>query len=78
MQLPSDLNSSATLQLQKSYFSFAFVKSHKPEQSNSQLSASQELKKFSGALASAVSGWQKEAPIHGELPLVNYQHVQGL
>lgn len=47
----------------KSYFSFAFVNSHKPQQSNSQLSASQELEKFSRALASAVSGWQKEAPI---------------
>lgn len=40
----------------KSYFGFTFVKSHKPQQSNFQLSASQELDKFSKALASDVSG----------------------
>lgn len=39
----------------KSYFSFALVKSHKPQQNNSQLSASQELGKFSRALVSVLS-----------------------
>lgn len=43
----------------KSYFSSTFVKSHKPQQSNFQLSASQELGKFSKAFASGMSGWQK-------------------
>lgn len=62
----------------KPYFSFTFVKSHKPQQSNSQLFARQELDTFSKALASGMSGWQKKAPIHRELTLVNYQHVQGL
>lgn len=43
----------------KSYFSFTFVKSHKLQQSNFQLSTSQELDKFSKALALGMSGWQK-------------------
>lgn len=43
----------------KSYFDFTFVKSHKPQPSNSQLSAGQEFGKFSKALASGMSGWQK-------------------
>lgn len=43
----------------KPYFSFTFVKSHKPQQGNSQLSAMQELVKFSKALASGTSEWQK-------------------